>query len=97
MIPVYSQTDKSFNSDQRVSNKLLVFDSSPSVGGAATEVMTLAGLLATDKIVAVTQSVKGAANLPLLGYNTQANGVLTAVWSATPGAGAVIKVAVLRA
>lgn len=97
MIPVFSQTDKSFNSDARVANKILVFDSAPSVGGAATEVMTVTGMLATDKIIAVTQSVKGAANLPLLGYNTQANNALTAVWSATPGAGAVIKVAVLRA
>lgn len=97
MIPVYSQTDKSFNSDARVSNKILIFNSATSVGGAATEVMTVTGLLATDKIIAVTQSVKGAANLPLLGYNTQAANALTAVWSATPGAGAVIKVTVLRA
>ena len=96
-IPNYSQSYKSFNSDARVSNKILTFDSAASVGGAATEAMTVTGLLATDKILAVTQSVKGAANLPLLGYNTQIANGLTAVWSAAPGAGTVIKVTVFRA
>lgn len=96
MIPVFNQAGKTFNQDI-VPSKILTFDSAASVGGAATEAMTVTGLLATDKILAVTQSVKGAANLPLLGYNTQIANGLTAVWSATPGAGAVIKVTVLRA
>lgn len=95
-IPVFSFLNKTFNQDI-VPSKIFTFNSTASVGGAATEVMTLTGLLATDTILAVTQSVKGAANLPLLGYNTQAVNALTAVWSATPGAGAIIKVTVLRA
>ena len=73
-----------------------VFTSSASAGGGATEAMVLTGLLSTDTILAVSQSVPGANSLPLLGYNTLANDALTAVWSADPGANAVIKVVVMR-
>jgi len=73
-----------------------VFTSSAGAGGAATEVMTLTGILSTDTILAVSQSVDGANSLPLLGFNTLANDALTGVWSADPGAGAVIVVSVLR-
>lgn len=73
------------------------YTSSASAGGAATEVMTLTGLAAADTILAVSQSVKGANSLPLLGYGTQAANALTATWSANPGAGAVIVVTVLKA
>lgn len=79
-----------------VDNKVLVYTSSASAGGAATEVMTLTGILATDTILAVSQSVKGANSLPLLGFNTLGNNALTAVWSADPGANAVIIVHVKR-
>ena len=96
MIPVFNQAGKTFNQDI-VPSKILTFNSAASAGGAATEALTVTGLLATDIILAVTQSVKGSANLPLLGYNTQIANGLTAVWSATPGTGAVIKVTVLRA
>lgn len=74
-----------------------VYTSTAGAGGAATEAMTLTGLGAADIILAVTQSTKGANNLPLLGYSTQAANALTAVWSANPGAGSVITVLVLKA
>lgn len=86
-----------FNQQLVIKNKIKKFTSTAGAGGAATEAMVLTGLLATDTILAVTQSVKGANNLPLLGYNTQAANALTAVWSANPGAGSVIVVTVLRA
>lgn len=70
--------------------------STAGAGGAATAVMTVTGLLTTDIIVAVTQRVKGANNLPLLGWNTQAANAITAVWSADPGAGSIIDVSVIR-
>lgn len=75
---------------------ILVFNSTASVGGAAAEVVVVAGLLASDTILSVSQSVKGANNLPLLGFNTQALNALTVVYSADPGAGAIVKVAVKR-
>jgi hypothetical protein len=74
-----------------------VYTSDAGAGGAATEAMTLTGLGASDTILAVTQKTKGANNLPLLGYSTQADNALTAVYSADPGAGAVIQVLVLKA
>lgn len=74
-----------------------VYTSSAGAGGAATEAMTLTGLAAADTILAVTQKTKGANNLPLLGWSTQAANALTGVWSADPGAGAVIQVLVLKA
>lgn len=74
-----------------------VYTSSAGAGGAATEAMTLTGLAAADTILAVTQKTKGANNLPLLGYTTQAANALTCVWSADPGANAVVQVLVLKA
>lgn len=79
-----------------LNTQIMVLTSSAGAGGAATEAMTVAGLLATDVILGVSQSVKGANSLPLLGFNTQTAGHLTGVWSADPGAGAVIKVSVKR-
>lgn len=74
-----------------------VYTSSAGAGGAATEAMTLTGLAAADTILAVHQKTKGANNLPLLGWSTQAANALTGIWSADPGAGAVIVVLVLKA
>lgn len=74
-----------------------VYTSSAGAGGAATEAMTLTGLGASDTILSVVQKTKGANNLPLLGYSTQAANALTGVWSANPGAGSVIVVTVLKA
>ena len=74
-----------------------VYTSSAGAGGAATEAMVLTGLSASDTILAVTQKTKGANNLPLLGWSTQAANALTAIWSANPGAGSVIQVLVSKA
>ncbi len=75
---------------------ILAFTSAASAGGTPTEALVVTGLLATDTILSVSQSVPGANNLPLLGFNTLANAALTVVYSADPGAGAVIVVAVKR-
>ncbi len=74
-----------------------VYESAAGAGGASTEAMTVTGLGASDTILAVTQKTKGANNLPLLGYTTQAANALTAVWSGNPGAGSVIVVTVKKA
>lgn len=77
-------------------SNLLALSSTAGAGGAATEVMVVTGLLSTDTILSVSQKTVGGNALPLLGFNTQANNALTAVWSADPGAGSVILVAVKR-
>lgn len=79
-----------------VGQTILVLTSAASVGGAATEALTVTGLLTSDTIIAVSQSVPGANSLPLLGFNTQTTNHLTAVFSADPGAGAIIKIAIKR-
>ena len=79
-----------------VDNRVLSFTSSATVGGAASEAVTLTGILATDTILSVSQSVAGAAVLPLLGFNTLANNSLTLVYSADPGSGAIVVVSVKR-
>lgn len=75
---------------------ILSFLSNVSAGGSANEVYVVTGLLSTDTVIAVSQSIKGANSLPLLGYNTVANNALTGVYSADPGANAKIVVTVLR-
>lgn len=72
------------------------FDSAASAGGAAFEVLTVTGLLATDTILSVSQRVAGASATAATGWNTQANNALTVTWTANPGAGAIVRVAVLR-
>lgn len=73
-----------------------VITSAAGAGGGATEAMTVTGLLTTDTILAVTQKTEGANDLPLLGWSTQAANALTGIWSADPGAGAVIMVLIKR-
>jgi len=77
--------------------KVVQITSAAGGGGGATEAMTMTGLLTTDVIIAVSQKTKGANDLPLLGWSTQAANALTGIWSADPAAGAVIQAAVLRA
>lgn len=77
-------------------------DSAVSVGGNATEAMTVTGLLTTDTILGVTQFVDGdGAAVGILSYGTAgvaaANNALSVTWNADPGAGAKIRVIVKRA
>jgi len=66
--------------------------SSASVGGAANEELTIAGLLTTSTIYAVTQSVPGANNVAMIGFTNDTNGSLKIIWTANPGAGAKVVV-----
>ncbi len=75
---------------------ILTFTSAASMGGTPTEALTVTGFLATDTILSVCQKTPGGNSLPLLGYSTPANDALTAIFSADPGAGAVIVVTVKR-
>lgn len=77
-------------------SKIIGIGGGPSVGGAATEVLTFTGLLATDLIMSVSQTNPGSNNLPLLGFSTQVNNALTCIWSADPGPNAVVVLIVYR-
>lgn len=77
-------------------------DSDATAGGNATETCVVTGLLTTDVLLGVTQFVDGAgAGVAILAYGG-ATGVcsvadaLSVTWNADPGAGAKIRVAVLR-
>lgn len=75
---------------------ILAFTSSASANTTASQTLTVTGLLSTDIILSVTQKTAGSNNLPLLGWTTVANNAITVQWSANPGAGAVVVVAVKR-
>ncbi len=75
---------------------LLAFDSSAGSGGAASEAMTVTGILSSDTILSVTQKTKGANGLAMISYSTLVNDGLTVEWTADPGAGAVVTVSVKR-
>jgi len=79
-----------------IAEKVVGITSSAGAGGAATEAMTVTGLLTGDTVLSVAQKTKGANSLPLLGWSTQAANAITGIWSADPGAGAVIQVTALR-
>ena len=78
-------------------------DSAASVGGAAVETLTVTGLLTTDTILAVTpfQQAGTPANTPVIDYG-DANGAVAVAgqlpveFLGNPGAGAKVRVAVLR-
>ena len=82
--------------DARVDAGILYFDSAAGAGGTASETMTVTGLLATDEILSVTQMTPGANSLPMLGFANQDDDALDITWSADPGAGSVVRVAVKR-
>ena len=79
-----------------VDNKILVFTSTATVGGAASEAVAVTGLLASDTILSVSQKTGGGAALPILGWSTQVNNGITLIYSADMGSGAVVLVAVKR-
>lgn len=88
--------DVSIESSVTALGTIAVVECTAGAGGAATEALTCTGLLGTDTVLAVTQKTDGANNLPLLGWSTLAADTVTGIWSADPGAGAVVLVAVKR-
>jgi len=77
---------------------ILSLTSAAGGGGAATEDdNVVAGLLATDTVLSVSQKTPGANDLPLLGFADQKDGSMDFLYSADPGAGAVVTLLVLRA
>jgi hypothetical protein len=83
---------------QAIEGHILNFDSDASAGGAAAEAMTVTGLLATDTILSVDQTVQGAgAGNTIESFDTQIDDGLTVTWDADPGAGAIVRVSVRRA
>jgi hypothetical protein len=80
-----------------MANHFLAIASTADGGGSATPTVVVPGLLTTDVILGVSQSIKGANHLPLLGFNTQAANALNLVFSADPGSGTVVVVGIFRA
>ncbi len=81
---------------QYVDGKILTYDSAAGSGGSGSEAMTVTGLLSTDTILSVSQKTPGANSTAVIGWASQADNALTVSWTANPGAGAVIRVAVKR-
>lgn len=78
-------------------------DSAATAGGAATETLTVTGLLTTDVILAVTpfQKAGTSANTPVIDYgdatgNCTTNGQLPVELLGNPGVGALYRVALSR-
>lgn len=74
-----------------------VYSSSATVGGSATETITVTGLAAADTIIGVSMKTKGANAVSVAGNTTQAANALTVVFTADPGAAAIVRVTVLKA
>jgi hypothetical protein len=76
-----------------------VYDSAASAGGAATETLTVTGLATGDTILAVSQLTKGANGTALIKWTdtSRTANQLAVEWTGNPGAGAVVRVLVLKA
>lgn len=79
-----------------VDNRIQVFSSAASSGGASTEALTVTGLLSTDTVISVSQKTPGGNNTALIGWSTLVNNGITGIWTANPGANAIVIVAVIR-
>jgi hypothetical protein len=80
---------------------VLTLDSGASAGGAATETLTVTGILTTDTLQAVTQFQKGANGTALIDWGGASGEVAVAnqlpvEWTANPGAGAKVRVVFSR-
>lgn len=75
------------------------YDSAASAGGAATETLTVTGLAAADEILSVSQKTKGANGTALNKWTDTARTAnqLAVEWTGNPGAGAIVRVCVLKA
>lgn len=78
------------------SQRLVPLDSDASTGGSPTETLVVDGLRAADQIVAVTQVTPGANPEAVLGWSGQDTDELDVEWTGDPGAGAVVRVLVMR-
>ncbi len=76
---------------------ITTLDSAVSVGGAASETLTVTGLVTTDTILGVTQKTQGANAEALTEYGTVGTGTLAVKWTGNPGGGAVVRVLIRRA
>ena len=76
-----------------------IYDSAASAGGAATETLTVTGLAAGDTILAVSQRTKGANSTALIRWTdtSRTANQLAVEWTGNPGAGAVVRVLVIKA
>lgn len=76
-----------------------LLDSSASAGGSANETLTVTGLLTTDTVVSARMTTEGANNVAVKTFakTCAVNGQYAVEWTADPGAGAVVTVAIQRA
>jgi hypothetical protein len=82
--------------------QLAVLTSAASVGGNATETLTFADMVNTDKVLALSLENNGANNVTLAlasvgGETAPGAGTMSVTFSADPGAGAIVRALVLRA
>ena len=76
-----------------------LLDSSASSGGNASETLTVTGLLTTDTVVSARMTTAGANNVAVKTFakTCAVNGQYIVVWTADPGANAVVTLGVQRA
>ncbi len=79
-----------------LTGRVMTLDSAASVGGSASEALTVTGLLTTDVILAVSQKTAGGNGTALTAFGSPASNSLTVTWTANPGAGAVVRVLIKR-
>lgn len=96
LLDSYTQTELEILNAVSKAHQLLYFDSVASVGGAASEALTITDLLVNDEIMSVTQKVPGVNNSHVIGFNTQIEGGLTIVYDSDPGAGSIVRVSIKR-
>ena len=77
--------------------EMFVYMSAASSGGAASEAMVVTGLLATDKILSIDQAIAGANDVAYTEFSGQVDDGLNIAWTGDPGAGAIMKITVLKA
>ncbi len=73
------------------------YDSTATTGGAAIETVVVTGLAAADTVLAVSAKVSGANAAGLVAFSAPGAGYLDVRFTTNPGAGAVVRVLVLKA
>lgn len=78
---------------------LSLLDSAVSAGGAANETLTVTGLLTTDVVISARMTTEGANNVAVKTFAKACAiaGQYAVEWTADPGAGAIVTLAIQRA
>jgi hypothetical protein len=94
--PPVAESISGYSSTSSAAKSILALLSSAIAGGAAAQTATVTGLLTTDTLLGLTQTVANANSLTPISVGAPGSGTILVTYSADPGASGKVLVAISR-